>query len=174
MLVSLRYMYTCPITTILHVATHPSWEEATKRWNSEQQTDSKSKANQRTLPRIAVANPTALHRQKACSRSLPQVFISRQRKITSKKVVTCQNHLTQLFFVKESLQERTAHMMRKRAEHEVLHTVLTCQVSKFQVCPMMTAGVGSVVVVVEGELGLCACAPLQQFSRTHQKLELGI
>ena len=38
--------------------------------------------------------------------------------------LTCQCHLTQLFFVQESLLERTARMMRKRAQRDVLHIVL--------------------------------------------------
>ena len=36
-----------------------------------------------------------------------------------------QNHLTQLFFAQEDSQERTAHMMRRRAQHEVFHIVHT-------------------------------------------------
>ena len=93
--------------------------------------------NQSALPRIAVANPTAPHRQKPCSQV--HKFSSRLKLPLSPdrgrsdpgRRDTSEAHGTALLRVR--IRARADCMMRKRAQHEVLHIVLTILIGEEKV-----------------------------------------
>ena len=87
--------------------------------------DSNAKTKAPTPPHLAnLNNLTTQHCRKACHlQRLWRSTLTGEDHIRREEI--CQSHLTQFFFVSESLHERTASMMRKRAQHEVFHVVLT-------------------------------------------------
>ena len=130
---SLRYLYNAATTTLsILLQTILDGKKRQKCCGGGQHTDRKSQTKPRHTASYCRRKPdssassenlqpnsaTSLTRDSDCRSILTEEgHIQRE--------VTCPSPLTQFFFVYETLQERTASMMRRRAQDGVLHIVLT-------------------------------------------------